>query len=68
MLSESIAIANSSTSNPVDDPWSIVETACAGQVIIDLHTCWDRVVLSRRIAKDTSERWCHGGTPRSETA
>ena len=29
---------------------------------------WDRVVLRRRTAKDTSERWYHGGTPRSETA
>ena len=30
--------------------------------------CWDRVVLRRRSAKDTSERWYHGGNPRSETA
>ena len=30
--------------------------------------CWDRVVLRRRSAKDTSERWYHGGTTRSETA
>ena len=29
--------------------------------------CWDRVVLRRRSAKDTSERWHHGCTPRVET-
>ena len=26
------------------------------------------MVLRRRIAKNTNERWYHGGTPRSETA
>ena len=68
MLSESAAIADSITSSPVYAPWSNVETACAGQVIIHLRDCWDRVVLHRHTAKDTSERWYHGGTPRSETA
>ena len=38
------------------------------QVITDLCACWDQVVLRRRTAKDTSERWYHGGTPRNETA
>ena len=38
------------------------------QVITDLCARWDRVVLRRRTAKDTSERWYHGGTPRSETS
>ena len=33
-----------------------------------LCACWDRVVLRRRTAKATSERWYHGGTPRSDTA
>ena len=37
------------------------------QVITDLCACWDRLVLRRRTAKDTSERWYHGGTPRNET-
>ena len=68
MLSESVDIADSITSSPVYAPWSIVETACAGQVITDLHACWGRVVLRRRTAKDTSERWYHGGTLRSNTA
>ena len=67
MLSESVAIADSFTSSPVYAPWSVVEPASASQVIADMCACWDRVVLGRRSAKDTSERWCHGGTPRSET-
>ena len=46
----------------------LLESACATQVFTDLCACSDRVVLRRRIAKDTSERWYHGGTPRSETA
>ena len=45
-----------------------MESASASQLITDLCACWDRVVLRRRTAKDTSERWYHGGTPRSETA
>ena len=46
---------------------SVVESACSSQVITDLCACWDRVVLRRRTAKDTSERWYHGGTARIET-
>ena len=42
--------------------------ASVSQVVTDLCACWDRVVLRRRTAKDTSERWYHGGNPRSETA
>ena len=68
MLSESVAIADSITSSPVYAPWSVVASASASQVISDLCACWDRVVLRRRAAKDTSERWYHSGTPRSETA
>ena len=63
LLSESVAIADSITSSPVYAPWSVVESASASQVITDLCACWDRVVLRRRTAKDTSERWYHGGTP-----
>ena len=44
-----------------------VESAKASQVITDLSACWDRFALRRRTAKDTSERWHHGGAPRSET-
>ena len=68
MLSESVAIADSITSSPVYAPWSVVASESASQVISDLCACWDRVVLRRRSSKDTSERWYHGGTPRSETA
>ena len=68
MLSESVAIADSITSSPVYEPWSIVASASASQVISDLCACWDRVVVRRRPTRDTSERWYHGGTPRSETA
>ena len=68
MLSESVAIADSITSSPFYGPWSVVASASANQVIADMCTCWDGVVLRRCSAKDTSERWYHGGTPRSETA
>ena len=34
----------------------------------DLCACWDWVVLRRRAAKDTSERWQHSSTPRIGTA
>ena len=68
MLSESVAIAESITTNSVYAPWSLVGTACAGQVASDLHACWDRLALRRRNARDTSQRWYHIGTPRSETA
>ena len=68
MLSESVAIADSITSSPVYAPWSVVESASASQVISDSRACWDRVGLRRRAAKNTSERWYHGGTPRSETS
>ena len=68
MLSESVAIADSVTSSPVYAPWNVVASASASQVISDLCACWDRVVLRCRTSKDTSERWYHGGTPRSETA
>ena len=66
MLSESVAIADSITSSPFCTQWSVAESA--RQVLSDLCACWDRVVLRRRTAKDTSERWYHGGTPQSETA
>ena len=68
MSSESAAIADSILTSPVYAPWSVVESASTSQVISDLCGCWDRVVLRRRSAKDTSERWYHGGSPRSETA
>ena len=56
MFSESVAIADSITSSPVYAAWRVVESACASPVIIDFCACWDRIVLRRRIAKDTSER------------
>ena len=68
MLSESVAIADSITSSAVYAPWSVVESTSARHVITDLCACWDWVVLRRRLTKDTSDRWYHGGTPRSETA
>ena len=68
MLSESVAIADSIASSPVYVPWSVVASASASQVIADMCARWDWVVLRRRSAKDTSERWYRGGTPRSETA
>ena len=68
MLSESVAFADSITLSAVYAPWSVVESASASQVITDLCTCWDQVVLRRRTTKDKSDRWYHGGTPRSETA
>ena len=68
MLSESVAIADSISSSPVYAPWSVVATASSSQVIADMCSCWDRVVLRRRSAKDTSERWHHGSSPRVETA
>ena len=67
MLLESVAIADSITSSSFYTLWSFVESACASQVITDLCAYWDRVVTRRRTAKDTSKRWYHGGTPRSET-
>ena len=67
MLSESVAIADSITSSPVYAPWSVAASTSASQVISDLCACWDRVVLRRRSARDTTERWYHGGTPRSDT-
>ena len=45
-----------------------MESTCGSQVITDLCVCWDWVFFRRRSAKDTSERWYHDGTPRSETA
>ena len=68
LLSESVAIADSITSSPVYAPWSVVASASASQVIADMCACWDWVVLRRRSAKDSSERWYHCGTHRSETA
>ena len=56
MLSESVAIADSITSSPVYAPWSVVESACANHIITHLFACWERVVLRRRTAKDTSDR------------
>ena len=67
MLSESVATADSISSSPLYAPWSVVASASSSQVIADMYSCWDRVVLRRRSAKDTSERWHHGSTPRVET-
>ena len=68
MLSEPVARADSITSSPVYAPWSVVESACASQVITDLCACWGWVVLRSRSTEDTSERWYDSGTPRSEIA
>ena len=67
-LSESVANADSITSSPVYASWSIVETVCASQAVTDLRACCDRVVLRHRTAKDTIDRWYHGGNSRSKTA
>ena len=68
MLSESVALADGISSSPVYAPWSVVASASSNQVIADMCSCWGRVVLHRRSAKDTSERWHHGSSPRVETA
>ena len=68
MLSESVAIADSISSSPVYAPRSFVASASSSQVIADIGSCWDRVVLRRRSAMDTSGRWHHGSSPRVETA
>ena len=68
MYFESVAIADSITPRSVYAPWSLVGTACGGQVVSHLGACWDRVVLRRRTRKDTSEPWYHGGTSGSQTA
>ena len=47
MLSESVAVANSIMSSPVYAPWSVVASSSASQVIADMRSCWDRVVLHR---------------------
>ena len=57
MLSDSVDIADCITSSPFYSPGSLVGTACAGQVMTDLRACWDRIILRRRTAKETSERW-----------
>ena len=67
MLFEPVAIVGSVTSSPVYAPWSYVETVCAGQVVTDLRAGWDQVSLCGRTAMNTSGRWYHGGTRRSET-
>ena len=67
MLSESVAVANSITSSPVYSPWNVVASCSASQVIADMCSCWDRVVVRRRSTKDTSERWHHGSAPRVES-
>ena len=67
-LSESVAIADSISSSPVYAPCSVVASASSSQVIGDMCSCWDRVVLRRCSAKDTSERWHHGSSPWVETA
>ena len=64
MLSESIAIAVSITSGPVYAPGTDAESASANRLITDLCACWEWVVLRRCTAKDTSERWYHGGRQR----
>ena len=66
LLFESAAIADSNTLSSVYAPWINVETACAGQVVSDLRACWDRIVLRRSTAKDTSGHWYQGCTTRSE--
>ena len=68
LLSESVPIADSITLSSVHAPWSHVETACAGQVVSDMRNLWDRNILRRRTARDTSERWYLGGIPRDETS
>ena len=54
--SEYVAVADSITSSSVFAPWSLVGTACAGQVVSGLRACWYEVVLCHRTAKDTNER------------
>ena len=68
MLSESLAVADSIKSSSVYAPWSLVVNACAGQVMSDMCSRRDQVVLHCRTANDTSDRWHHGDTPLSETA
>ena len=68
MLSESVVIADGITSSPVYAPWSVMESEPVSQVITDLCACRDWVVLRHRTAKNTSESWYHGGSPRNDTA
>ena len=68
MLSESASVTDSTKSNSVFAPWSLVRTACAGQVLKDLRACWDRVFLCRETAKDISKPWYHSGTLQSQAA
>ena len=60
-LKYAVAVADSVIVSEQFSPWSVFEDGCNQDVVIDMQSCHEKVVLRRKASRDTSELWF--GTP-----
>ena len=57
MLLIAVNVAGSVCEDSVYDPWVVISPEVYGAVVVDLKRAYDVVVVHRKDARDTSERW-----------
>ena len=57
MLLSAVNVAGSDCEDSVYDPWAVISAQGYAAVISDLKRAYDVVVVRRKDARDTSERW-----------
>ena len=58
MLLSAVNVAGSACEDSVYDPWAAICPEGYAAVVSDLRKAYDVVVVRRKEARDTSERWC----------
>ena len=57
MLLSAVNVAGSVCEDSVFDPWTVISTEGCAAVVAGLKRAYDVVVVRRKDARDTSERW-----------
>ena len=57
MLLSAVNVAGSVCEDSVYDPWTVISSEAYAAVVADLKRAYDVVVVRRKDARDTSERW-----------
>ena len=57
MLLSAVNTAGSVCEGSVDDPWNLILPERYGDVVNELKKAYDVVVVRRKVARDTTERW-----------
>ena len=68
MLKDVLIVADSVIVSEEYNPWSVFWDGCNQQVVYDLQSCQEKVLLRRKASRDTSERWFRARSAGSPSA